>query len=89
MAHKPKVEMPVRPFLYTMDQVATLLQVNVRDLRAKMVWFRGRSTFAKDNHHLQAINIARPDEKPDWRIEERELLRWFGYKGYEVVRPLV
>ena len=77
------IELPKRPFLYTMDQVATLLNVSEEQLKRQYVHFEGRSIGPHERHHLLARNIAPPNDKPDWRCTERELLRWFKWKGFK------
>lgn len=81
---RQKIELPKRPFLYTVDQLCSLLQMTRPGLN-KYLWYRGRSTYARDKHHMVAVNIARPDEQPDWRVDEQELTRWLRYKGFRVM----
>ena len=46
----------------------------------------GRNPKRKRLDDLEAINIAKPDEKPVWRISHRELTRWLMRQGYQIIR---
>jgi|SRR6478609_2337377 len=81
MAH---VGLPPRPFLYTIDQIATLLDIDEKTLRSGQshVYYEGRTPGVPRKDMMLARNIAAPDETPDWRVAERELVRWFKRKGF-------
>lgn len=81
---REEVGLPSRPFLYTLDQVATLLAIDEDALAQNYVYFDGRSLGAQMPYHLLAHNLARPDTKPEWRITERELVRWLRRKKIRV-----
>jgi hypothetical protein len=83
---KPQeVNIPMRPFLYTLDQIAALLSVDTRALQRSYLFYAGRSTGARRKDLILAHNIAPEGDKPEWRVAERELVRWFRYKGFKVV----
>jgi hypothetical protein len=71
---KPEeVGLPVITFLYTLDQVASMLQMNVETFINKYVYLHMRSgPFLR--HQIRASNIAPEGEKPDWRIAQNEWL---------------
>lgn len=77
------VGLPLRPFLYTLDQLATILNVQTKTLREDYIHFEGRSIGNPDRHVLVARNIAPPDQAPVWRVTERELVRWLKLKGFK------
>ena len=79
------VRLPAHPFFYTLDQVAILLSSSLTKLRQN-VYFVGRTSGPRNPTKLEAINIAEHGEKPDWRINERELIRWLGTKGQRIER---
>jgi hypothetical protein len=79
---RAKVGLPARPFLYTMDQISAILDVDIRTVATQYLYFEGRSTGVRDKHFMLARNIAPPDERPDWRVAERELIRWMRVKGF-------
>lgn len=76
------IGLPVRPFLYTVDQIATLLQLEQSDIESRYLFFDRRSTGARPKDKMLARNIAPDGEPPDWRITERELIRWMRFKGW-------
>lgn len=76
--------MPLRPFLYTLDQLSILLDVEESRIRAGYVHFEGRSIGAATRHKMIARNIAPANEKPEWRVAERELIRFLKFKGFKI-----
>ncbi len=76
------VGLPPRPFLYTIDQISVILDVTEKIVAATYLFFEGRSTGTRNKHLMLARNIAPPDAKPDWRVAERELVRWMKTKGF-------
>jgi hypothetical protein len=82
---KPEaVGLPPRVFLYTLDQVASLIEFDLLRFKTGMVYYDNRSVGAKRSHDLVAINIARPGETPEWRVTEPELIRWLKAKRIRV-----
>jgi hypothetical protein len=81
----PELEIPIRPFFYTIDQVASIMQLPISSIRG-MTYFTGRTNRVRESYKLTAINIALPADKPDWRIEEQEFLRWLKVMGYKPKR---
>lgn len=82
-AHRhSQVGLPPRVFLYTLDQIATILNLKVETLKSGYIYFEGRSTYAKKKGQMSARNIAPDDQVPVWRVIDTELIRWMKYKGY-------
>lgn len=78
-----KVSLPYRPFLFTVDQISVLLDLDEKIIKREYIYFEGRSVGARFGHLLLARNIAPPDEPPEWRITERELVRFMRYRGFK------
>jgi hypothetical protein len=78
-----KVGLPLRPFLYSLDQLSVLLDVDENALKSTYIHYEGRSIGAATRHRMIARNIAPPESKPDWRVAERELVRWLKFKGFK------
>lgn len=77
------VDLPARPFLFTLDQISVLLDVSSQNLIAKgYVHLEGRSIGVAKRDQFIARNIAPGDQKPDWRVAEREFIRWMKRKGF-------
>jgi hypothetical protein len=81
---REKFTLPVRPFLYTLDQVAHLLSMALPYLKEKYIWYDGREVGARDSDKLCAHNIAHPTQPPEWRVSEREFIRWLRRKKFKV-----
>lgn len=77
-----KIGLPPRPFLYTIDQISGILSIPVDALKQRYLYFENRSIGDQDRHLIAARNIAPPADRPDWRISEREFIRWMRLKGY-------
>lgn len=78
-----KLGLPVRPFLYTVDQISVLLDLSEQQLNTNYLHFEGRSLGFADRDHLMARNIAPPKRPPDWRVAEQEFIRWMKRKGFK------
>lgn len=78
-----EVIIPVRPILFTLDQVRGLLAVGEKDLNA-ILFYAGRSPGVNTKARITARNIARPKDTPDWRVAEGELIRWLKYKKFKI-----
>lgn len=83
-ADPSKFYLPTRVFLYTIDQIAVMLDQPVGTVTNQYIFYVGRSTGRWTKDLMQARNIAPSGEKPSWRVPERELLKWFKYKGFRV-----
>lgn len=83
MPHEPRqVGLPPRLFLYTLDQIATLISVDLKSLQASYVHYDRRSVGAKPKSKMLARNIAPPMQSPEWRVSEQDLIKWLKVKGF-------
>lgn len=82
---KRDVGLPVREFMYTIDQIAYLLAVTENHLKRHLLHFEGRSVGACPKDKILAVDIS-PDDapRPEWRVAERHLKRWMRYKGWKI-----
>lgn len=76
------VGMPTRVFLYTIDQLSVMLDMSPDQIKKQHVYFEGRSIGSRHKHLMMARNIAAPGEKAEWRVAEREFVRWLKVKGF-------
>jgi hypothetical protein len=76
------VELPARPFLYTVDQIAGLLGVGEASVRDRYLFYVSNEWGRQSPDLLAARNIAPPGHPPEWRVQEAELVRWFKRKGF-------
>lgn len=77
------IGLPARDFLFTIDQIAMLLEVQERTVYDNYLFYENRSVGVRPKDRMLARDIS-PDNapKPDWRVTEREFTRWMKYKGY-------
>lgn len=78
------VGLPIRPILWTLDQIATMVGSKLETLKQHYVHYDGRSVGVRKHKRLLARNIAEAGEKPDWRVAEAELLRWMKACGFRI-----
>ena len=55
----PELEIPIRPFFYTIDQVASIMPAAYLSIRG-MTYFTGRTNRIRKPYKITAINIALP-----------------------------
>lgn len=84
---KYEVELPVREFFYTCDQIAYLLDMSESHLRDSILFYVGREWHKKPRERLRAVNIAPPDDNPDWRVSETDFIMWMRVVGISFNRP--
>ena len=84
MPNKPHPDygVPRPPFLYTLDQIAQIMNMQDTYVRAKLVHFTNVSTGRGRKDQMLARNIASLGEKPDWRVTDNELHRCLKFKGF-------
>lgn len=83
---KRQMGLPLKVFLYTLDQIATMVEVDIKTLKSNYVYYSDRSIGARQHPLLEARNIAPEGQKPEWRVAENEFVRWLRYKGFKVYR---
>lgn len=76
-----KVGLPPKPFFYTIEQICTMLSISEKDLKLRVLFYFGRSVGPIPKDRLVARNVAADNEKPIWRILEKDLVRWMRFKG--------
>lgn len=77
-----RVGIPARIFLYTIDQVAAMLEVSVKYVAVEFAHFEGRSIGMASDDRIVFRNIAPEGADPEWRCAEREFIRFLRRKGY-------
>lgn len=78
---------PLRVFLYTTDQIAMMIGVQEKDLLRRFLHFDGRTAGFQNMDQMKAVNINSGDENavPEWRVADKEFIRWLKRKGFRVV----
>ena len=84
---RKQLGLPPRPFLYTLDQISVIVSVEQATLKRNgWLFFQGRQPGRPLPDELRCVNIASGiNDAPDWRVEERELIRWMKRKGFRYV----
>ena len=59
-----------------------MLNVTEETIKKSYIHFEGRSTGTRRRDLMIARNIAKPENTPDWRVTEREFIRWMKVKGF-------
>lgn len=77
------IGLPPRPFLYTIDQISTMTSIPEKQLHQFHVHHEGRDIGTRERDQMLARNIARPDQTPDWRVVDKEFIRWMRLKGFK------
>lgn len=80
-----KIGLPPRIFLYTLDQIAFLIEVELPRLKRAYIFYEGRSVGVPSREKIPARNIAPKGETPDWRVSEAVFIRWLKFKGYKLL----
>ena len=78
------VGLPVRPFLYSLEQISNILDMPMDRLKSVYIHFHERTIGPHLPDRLMARNIAPRGHAPEWRVDERELVRWMRRAGFAV-----
>lgn len=84
-----KVGLPGLVFMFTVDQIASMMNVSEDTIRSVYLYFQGRSTGIKRRHMMTAVNVAPENEKPNWRVSLEEYRLWLkrmGFKQSDITR---
>ena len=79
-------QLPSRPFYWTVDQVASILQVRLTSMKNHL-YYIGRTPGLPRPDQLKATNVAPDTGKPVWRVEDRELKRWLKHRAQVIYPP--
>lgn len=81
---RERLSLPPKFFMYTIDQVATMFEVDVTAVKANYLYYERRSVGSKPGDRMLARNIAPAGEKPEWRISEQEVIRYLRKRGFRI-----
>lgn len=79
---RKEIGLPVKPFLYTLDQISVLIEVPVDNLKTHYLHYDGRSIGPRPKDRMLARNIAPAGVTPEWRVAQNEFVRWLRHKGF-------
>jgi hypothetical protein len=78
------IGLPPIIFMFTIDQIASMLNIDERTVMTTYLYYVGRSTGRKATHQMDTINIAPEERDPEWRVPTKEFLRWCTRRGIKV-----
>lgn len=79
---RERVNLPPRPFFYTLDQLASLLQCELDYLKKNLIFYAdGREPGIPPKSKMRAINIAPEGMTPEWRVSENSFLGFLRRRG--------
>lgn len=84
MPPKIRIALPVRVFLYTLDQLAAILSVDEETLVVRYLYFQGLSTGIQGNRMMARNVEIDPGQRPRWRVAESEVLKYLRNKGFGI-----
>lgn len=77
-----KVGLPNLIFMFTIDQIASMMNISEDTVSGKYLYYQGRSTGVPKKHHMRAVDIAPVDEKAVWRVSLEEFRKWLTRMGF-------
>lgn len=83
-----KLGLPITSFLYTIDQICQLVGMDQEQALRTIFYFHNRSTGRQSQHTMLARDVAPPNDNPEWRVAEREFVRWLRLKGFVIDQRL-
>lgn len=83
-SERAAVQLPPVTFFYTLDQVASMLNMSQENLKREYLYYHLRTTGMKLAHQMVALNIAGENMRPDWRVEMKEFVRWCRSRGVRI-----
>ena len=85
-SERDEIGLPPRIFMYTPDQIAGMLQLTEAYVRSTLLFYDRREPGLTPRSKMRSVNIAPEGETPEWRVTEREFIRYLrsrGVKFYE------
>ena len=83
--HRDKVGLPPRAFLYTIDQIAAMIEVDLVAMKRRYIHFEGKTLGGKRPEKMLARTLEPESGRAsDWRVTEREFIRWLQFKGFRL-----
>ena len=78
---RERIGLPPRIFMYTMDQIGAMLEVTPHTVKYKLLFYDEREPGLTPKDKMRAVNIMPEGETPDWRVTEREFIRYLRRRG--------
>lgn len=81
---RERMSLPPKFFMYTIDQIATMFEVEPLTVKNNYLHYERRSVGSKPGDKMLARNIAPAGEKPEWRVSEQEVIRYLRKRGFRI-----
>ena len=81
---KSDIDFPWREFMFTLDQIAFLLDIEQDYLINNYLYLPGGRSTGSPTGRIRCTNIARPDQEPNWRVSETAFRFWCKQKGIKI-----
>lgn len=78
---KYDVELPIREFFFTIDQIAYMLDMDQGTVEDTLLFYWGREYGTCPRDKIKATNLSMPDETPNWRVSQTAFAIWMRAKG--------
>ncbi len=79
-----RMGLPIRPFHYSVDQIAEILSLSTNRVRVHYIYYEGRHTGLAPKDRMVAKNLNPTPGQVDWRVSEVEFIRWLKRQGYRI-----
>jgi hypothetical protein len=76
-----RIGLPPRIFMFTPDQIATMLEVELSYVEKTLLFYEKRQPGVVPRSKMRAINVAPEGETPIWRVSEVTLIAYLKSKG--------
>ena len=80
-SERDKIGLPPRIFMYTPDQIAAMLSLTEQYVKDKVLFYDRREPGITPKTKMRAINVAPEGETPQWRVAEKEFIRYLRSRG--------
>lgn len=78
---REKIGLPPRIFMFTADQIATMMELSDVYVKKTLLFYDKREPGLTPKTKMRAVNIAPEGERPEWRVTEREFIRYLRSRG--------
>jgi len=80
---RAEVGLPPLLFLFTLEQICSMIQVEMKPLMRNHLWYTGVTPGFPMRRQMRAVNIGEHDT-PIWRVTHRDFVAWAKRQGFKV-----
>jgi hypothetical protein len=86
-SERDRIALPPRIFMYTIDQIAMMLEVEEKYIKQNLLHYEHRSPGICPKSKMRAVNLAAEGDTPQWRVTENTLLGFLRRRGVRFYTP--